>query len=36
LAQQRQIPALFIVDRGGKLEPLMTKQFPAYLAVPPL
>jgi thiamine biosynthesis lipoprotein len=35
LAQRRQIPALFIVDRGGKLEPLMTAQFPAYLAVPP-
>jgi thiamine biosynthesis lipoprotein len=35
LAERRQISALFIVDRSGELEPLMTTPFPAYLAVPP-
>lgn len=35
LAQRRRIPAMFIVDRAGKLESVMTSEFGKYLAVGP-
>jgi thiamine biosynthesis lipoprotein len=36
LALERKMPAMFIVDREGKLEPRMTPQFETYLAVKPV
>jgi FAD:protein FMN transferase len=35
LAQRQQIPAMFIVDHGGRLEHRMTRWFETYLVVAP-